>query len=328
VKEYASLLKLFLTHLEEHRAGLTLQSPKELYEPGGYMLSLGGKRLRPLLALIGCDFFDKDPQLAINSALAVELFHNFSLVHDDILDAAPLRRNSETVHVKWNTNIAILSGDMLLVKSFQVLENYGFKEFKKLSALFSKTAIEVCEGQQLDMNFESAKSVTADEYIGMITFKTAVLLGCSLKMGAINAYAGDEDQLCLYEFGKHLGIAFQLLDDLLDAFSEDRENFGKQTGGDIIANKKTFLLIKAMQLADARQKKEIDKLLRLKEKDAEKKVAGVLAVYNSLNIKALCLAEADKHTALAIAYLDKTGASAAKKQKLKQFALELLNRQV
>lgn len=328
MKDYTALLELFLSHLQNYRTGLPARQPKELYEPGDYILSLGGKRLRPLLALIACDLFDKDPQLAINSALSVELFHNFSLVHDDILDAAPLRRNKETVHKKWNTNIAILSGDVMLVKSFQVLENYGFKEFKKLSALFSKTAIEVCEGQQLDMNFESAKAVTASEYIDMITFKTAVLLGCSLKMGAINAYASDDDQHKLYEFGKHLGIAFQLLDDMLDAYSEDPESFGKQTGGDIIANKKTFLLVKAMELADAKQKKEINKLLKLKQKDADQKVSGMLDLYNALNIKDLCIAEADRHTALAIEFLNKTGASATKKQKLEAFALELLNRQV
>lgn len=328
MKEYTALLELFLSHLQNYRTGLSTSQPKELYEPEEYILSLGGKRLRPLLALIACDLFDKDPQLALNSALSVELFHNFSLVHDDILDAAPLRRNKETVHKKWNTNIAILSGDVMLVKSFQVLENYGFKEFKKLSALFSKTAIEVCEGQQLDMNFESATDVGTGDYIQMITFKTAVLLGCSLKMGAINAYASDDDQHNLYEFGKHLGIAFQLLDDMLDAFSEDPESFGKQTGGDIMANKKTFLLVKATELSDAKQKKEISRLLKLKQKDAEKKVSGMLDLYNALDIKELCIAEADRHTALAIEFLHKTGASTIKKQKLEAFALELLNRQV
>lgn len=328
MKEYKALLELFLSHLENYRSGLAGKAPKELYDPEDYMLSLGGKRLRPLLALIACDLFDKDPKLALDSALSVELFHNFSLIHDDILDAAPLRRNKETVHVKWNTNIAILSGDVMLVKSFRVLENYGFKEFKKLSALFNQTAIEVCEGQQLDMNFESVKSVTVSDYINMITFKTAVLLGCSLKMGAINAYASEDDQQHLYEFGRHLGVAFQLLDDLLDAFSENREEFGKQTGGDIIANKKTFLLLKAMELADAKQQKELAKLLKLKEKDADKKIEGVLALYNTLNIKSLCLQEADKHTALAIDYLNKINAPKDKKAKLETFAFELLKRQI
>ncbi len=326
MKNYKPLLDLFLKHLEDYKVNLKSKSPVELYEPEDYILSLGGKRLRPLLALIACDLFEKDPKHALNSALAVELFHNFSLIHDDILDAAPLRRNKETVHVKWNTNIAILSGDVMLVKASQVLENYDFKEFKKLSVLFNKTAIEVCEGQQYDMNFESEKNISVENYIHMITNKTAVLLGCSLKMGAINANAPEADQINLYEFGKHLGLAFQLLDDVLDAFAIDAEKFGKQIGGDIISNKKTFLLLKAFELANEKQNKELLKLL--KTKDTGKKVEGVLALYNTLNIKKICEEEADKHTKIAIDYLDKINVGAAKKKTLKLFAEELLNRQV
>lgn len=328
MKNYAALLSLFLNHLEKYRSGLAVQVPKELYQPEDYMLSLGGKRLRPLLALIACDLFDKQPLLALDSALSVELFHNFSLIHDDILDAAPLRRNQQTVHVKWNTNIAILSGDVMLVKAFQILENYGFKEFKKLTALFNKTAIEVCEGQQLDMNFENSNEVSVQDYLHMITYKTAVLLGCSLKMGAINAYADDEDQENLYQFGKHLGIAFQLLDDLLDAHAKDAVKFGKQTGGDIIANKKTFMLLRALELGSEKQKKQIHSLMKLKEKDAEKKVSNMLVLFNELNIEALCRDEADKHTKLAVDFLDKVKSSKPKKELLKDFALELLNRDV
>lgn len=326
MKNYQSLLELFLKHLEDYRSNLNSKSPKELYEPENYILSLGGKRLRPLLALIACDLFEKDPKHALNSALTVELFHNFSLMHDDILDAAPLRRNKETVHVKWNTNIAILSGDVMLVKAYQVLENYDFKEFKKLNVLFNKTAVEVCEGQQYDMNFETETNVLVDDYIKMITYKTAVLLGCSLKMGAINANAPEADQINLYEFGKHLGIAFQLLDDLLDAFALDPEKFGKQIGGDIISNKKTFLLLKAFELANEKQKKELTKLL--KTKDASKKVEGVLNLFNSLNLKEICQQEADKHTEIAIDYLTKVNATIFKKNNLKQFAKDLLNRQI
>jgi geranylgeranyl diphosphate synthase type II len=325
VKQYKPLLDLFLTHLEDYRSNLNSKSPKELYEPENYILSLGGKRLRPLLALVACDLFDKDPKHALNSALAVELFHNFSLIHDDILDAAPLRRNKATVHVKWNTNIAILSGDVMLVKASQVLESYDFKEFKKLNTLFNKTAIEVCEGQQYDMNFESEKNVTVEDYLHMITNKTAVLLGCSLKMGAINANAPESDQNNLYEFGKHLGLAFQLLDDLLDAFAIDAEKFGKQIGGDIIANKKTFLLLKAFELANEKQQKELTKLL--KTKDTSKKIDGILAIYNNLNIKEICQQEADKHTLMAIDCLAKISANVSKKESLKHFANELLNRQ-
>ena len=325
MNNYQSLLELFLKHLEEYKSNLNSKSPKELYEPENYILSLGGKRLRPLLALVACDLFDIDPKHALNSALAVELFHNFSLIHDDILDAAPLRRNKETVHVKWNTNIAILSGDVMLVKASQVLENYDFKEFKKLNILFNKTAIEVCEGQQYDMNFENEKNVLVEDYLQMITYKTAVLLGCSLKMGAINANAPESEQNNLYEFGKHLGIAFQLLDDLLDAFAVDSEKFGKQIGGDIISNKKTFLFLKAVELANEKQQKQLAKLL--KTKDTTKKIEGFLEIYNDLKIKELCQIEADKHTGIAIKCLSKVSANSTKKENLKKFANELLNRQ-
>jgi geranylgeranyl diphosphate synthase type II len=326
VKEYKALLELFSAHLEKHTSGLAQKLPKELYEPEKYILSLGGKRLRPLLALVACDLFDKEPTLALDASLAVELFHNFSLIHDDILDAAPLRRNKETVHVKWNSNIAILSGDVMLVKAFQVLERYDADTFKNLSALFNQTAIAVCEGQQLDMNFENLKTVSVNDYLHMITHKTAVLLGCSLKMGAITAGASSKDQDYLYEFGKHLGLSFQLLDDLLDAFAKDPEKFGKQAGGDIIANKKTFLLLKAMELANDPQRKEIERLMLLT--DANKKIKGMLSVYSELNIQQLCQDEADKHTRMAIDYLDKTEAAAGKKENLNYFALELLNRQI
>ncbi len=326
MEEYKSLLELFSEHLNKHTSGLSQLSPKELYEPESYILSLGGKRLRPLLALIACDLFGKDPRLALNSALSVELFHNFSLVHDDILDAAPLRRNQPTVHAKWDTNIAILSGDVMLVKAFQTLENYDAALFAPLTKLLNKTAIEVCEGQQLDMNFENLPGVSVEDYLDMITKKTAVLLGCSLKMGAITAEASENDREHLYGFGKHLGISFQLMDDLLDAFAKDSEKFGKQPGGDIIANKKTFLLLKARELADESQKKEIDKCLKIK--DADKKIKGILAIYNDLGIETLCQQEADKHTQTAIDHLDKIKGDLAKKENLKTFAKGLLKRQI
>lgn len=326
MKDYAALLNLFSDHLEKHTAGLAQKLPKELYEPESYILSLGGKRIRPLLALIASDLFEKNPSLSLNAALSVELFHNFSLIHDDILDAAPLRRNQATVHVKWNTNIAILSGDVMLVKAFQCLEFYDASVFKSLAKVFNATSIEVCEGQQLDMNFETSESVAVDSYLEMITLKTAVLLGCSLKMGAITVGAAETDQNNLYEFGKHLGISFQLLDDLLDAFADDAEKFGKQTGGDIIANKKTFLLLKAMELASDKQLAEIKRLMKLN--DPIEKVKEMLKIYSDLNIEQLCQNEADKHTQSALNFLGNVNASPAKKEKLKQFALELLNRQV
>lgn len=326
MKDYKALLDLFSVHLEKHLSGLSQLSPRELYDPESYILSLGGKRVRPLLALIACDLYAKDPKRALNAALSVELFHNFSLIHDDILDAAPLRRNKATVHTKWNTNIAILSGDVMLVKAFQVLEQYEADIFKQLNLLFSKTAVEVCEGQQLDMNFETCDQVPVNDYLHMIENKTAVLLGCSLKMGAITAGASQQDQDYLYEFGKHLGLSFQLLDDVLDAFATDAEKFGKQIGGDILANKKTFLLLKAKELANADQQKNLNDLLTLKE--PKRKIEGMLALYNQLKVKQLCEEEADKHTRIAIECLEKINCPEVKKQQLKHFALELLNRQI
>jgi geranylgeranyl diphosphate synthase type II len=332
VETYKTHLQLFNSHLENYKSDVNLRSPRELYEPEHYILSLGGKRLRPLLALISCDLFGKDPSLALNSALCVELFHNFSLIHDDILDEAPLRRNNPTVHVKWNTNIAILSGDVMLVKAFEVLKNYEPKEFTQLFSIFSKTSIEVCEGQQLDMNFESVnggeKSITVDDYIDMITKKTAVLLGCSLQMGAINANASSVDQDHIFEFGKHLGIAFQLLDDTLDAYSTDEKSFGKQIGGDIIANKKTFLVLQAFELATVEQAKKLQDLMSKKTTDSTKKIQNVLDIFNEIGVKALCEAEADKHTKIAIDHLLKVNADRTKLKTLENFSLALLKRSI
>lgn len=301
------------------------QRPKELYDPELYILSLGGKRLRPLLTLIGCDLFNKEVQSALDAALCVELFHNFSLIHDDILDQAPLRRNSPTVHEKWNTNIAILSGDLMLVKAYSVLGNYKTKQLKQLFTLFNQTATEVCEGQQLDMNFESSDSVTVKEYIEMIRKKTAVLLGCSLQMGAICAGAGKTSQKKIYEFGVHLGLAFQLNDDLLDVYAE-KNSFGKQPGGDIVANKRTFLLIKALEKAKGTKRKELNKWISTNDQSPETKVSAVKEIYDSLGIKELCIEEAKKHTLKAISCLEKVKADQTKKEVLKKYALQLLER--
>lgn len=322
MENYRPLLELFSAHLNAYTAELEQKQPQELYAPENYILSLGGKRVRPLLCLIACDLFDKNTNEALNAALCVELFHNFSLIHDDILDKAPLRRGKPTVHNKWNSDIAILSGDVMLVKAFDVLKNYEEKKLKALISEFARTAIEVCEGQQLDMNFENSDQVSVDEYISMITNKTAVLLGCSLKMGAICAGANETDADHIYEFGKHLGIAFQLMDDMLDAYAEG--DFGKQIGGDIIANKKTFLLIKAMELSSGPVKEKLQ--YALTEKNSDQKVKSVLAIYNELNIKTFCNQEADKHTREAIKHLHGINAGSAKKKQLEELAYQLLNR--
>lgn len=328
MKQYEHFFNLFSSHLAQYTGSLQAKSPRELYDPENYILSLGGKRVRPLLALVACDLFGKQAENALNSALSVELFHNFSLIHDDILDKAPLRRGQETVHTKWNTDIAILSGDVMLVKAFQVLQDYPKEELNLLFPLFSKTAIEVCEGQQEDMNFETKELVSVDAYLEMISKKTAVLLGCSLQMGAINAGANVESQSNIYNFGKHVGIAFQLMDDLLDAFADESGSFGKQVGGDILSNKKTFLLLKAFELANAKQTEKLKSLMVLKEDKAKEKIEGVLNIYHDLKIKTLCEHKADEHTQIAISNLDKITADTEKKLALKNFAFHLLNRRV
>ncbi|MGV6860210.1 MAG: polyprenyl synthetase family protein [Putridiphycobacter sp.] len=258
------------------------EAPNNLYEPIKYFLNLGGKRMRPVLTLMGCELFQLDYTSAKSAALAVELFHNFSLVHDDIMDEAPLRRGKSTVHQKWNQNVGILSGDGILIMAYQQLAKYEPNVLKELLPLFNQTAIEVCEGQQLDMDFEQRGDVSIEEYIHMIKFKTAVLLGCSLKMGAIIGGASINDAQALYDFGVNLGIAFQLQDDILDVYA-DQNKFGKQVGGDIIANKKTYLLLKAFEDADAVQTQALNTLL--KEEDKQQKVEGVKLMYAQLNIK-------------------------------------------
>lgn len=326
MEEYAHLVQDLSQGIEAEQKSLGNLNPKEMYEPMAYILGLGGKRVRPLLTLVGCDLFDADTKLAIQAALSVELFHNFSLIHDDILDNAPLRRGNITVHEKWNQNIAILSGDGMMVKAYEALAKSKQEHIIDLLHLFSKTATEVCEGQQLDMNFETQNTVSVQNYIHMITYKTAVLLGCSLQMGAICADASKENQQHIYEFGKHVGIAFQILDDVLDVYADDKK-FGKQVGGDIISNKKTFLLLKAFELANTEQHQELSSLLSNKSIDNTEKVNRVTKVYDALNIKNITTAEANKHTDIALKHLADVKANEAKKEHLKKFALFLLNRE-
>lgn len=324
---YSPLFQSLALALDKKQKELNSFPPKEMYEPMAYIIGLGGKRVRPLLTLVGCDLFDVSIENAIPSAVAVELFHNFSLIHDDILDNAPLRRGNTTVHEKWNHNIALLSGDGMMVKAFEELAKSKPEHIHQLLVLFSKTGIEVCEGQQLDMNFETQAKVRVEEYINMITFKTAVLLGCSLQMGAICANASLQSQMHLYEFGKHVGIAFQILDDVLDVYADD-EKFGKQVGGDIISNKKTFMLLDAFELANEAQTEELNKLLNNKHISASEKVEKVTALYNALGVKDLAIAEANKHTEIALKHLNELEANQTKKEQLKAFALQLLQREV
>jgi geranylgeranyl diphosphate synthase type II len=260
------------------------EDPKELYDPITYILSLGGKRIRPLLSLLAYGLYKKDPESILSQASAVEVFHNFTLMHDDIMDQAPLRRGKATVHEKWNENVAILSGDVMLVRAYDLLLPTPPTLLPKVIRLFNKTAAEVCEGQQHDMNFESREEVHEDEYVNMIRLKTAVLLGFALELGAILAEASEDDCQKIYDFGVNIGIGFQLKDDLLDVFA-DQAKFGKQVGGDIISNKKTYLLIKALELAEGDDKDLLDFWLTQSEFDKEEKVQAIKELYDKLRIR-------------------------------------------
>ena len=262
------------------------KQPASLYEPIRYIMSLGGKRLRPVLVLLAYGLYRRDLKKVLPYAIAVEAFHNFTLMHDDIMDNAPLRRNQATVHEKWNVNTAILSGDVMLVQVYDMLSKLHPEILGEALPKFNRTAREVCEGQQLDMDFESRSKVSEKEYLEMIRLKTAVLLGFSLEFGALLAGAPESDQKSLYDFGVSIGVGFQLKDDLLDVYG-DKDKFGKQVGGDIISNKKTFLLIKALELAKGNTRKELERWIGLKKFNKTAKVKAVTAIYNELGIREL-----------------------------------------
>lgn len=303
------------------------KEPASLYNPIHYILSLGGKRLRPVLTLLTSEVFNSDYKESLDAALSIEVFHNFSLIHDDIMDDAPLRRGQETVHEKWDINTGILSGDAMLIMAYQLFENYDSNTFQALAKLFSKTALEVCEGQQYDVDFETRDDVTIQEYLKMIEYKTAVLVGAAMKMGAIVAKASVEDQNSIYEFGKNLGIAFQLQDDYLDAFGNP-ETFGKQVGGDIIENKKTILYLKALELANDDDKKQLEHLYSLKPRDQSDKIASITAVFESSGAATATKNQIALFTNNAFSVLDTMNISESKKEILKDFGLQLMNRSV
>src|SRR5690554_2087299 len=285
IEAYRSRILELQTALESHIQSLNFgEAPNELYEPISYLMNLGGKRIRPLLTLMAYSLYQEDYKAILSPALAVEIFHNFTLMHDDIMDDAPLRRGKATVHEKWNANTAILSGDVMMVKAYDMLLEVPSDKLSVCMRHFNRTAAEVCEGQQLDMNFENREVVSEDEYLNMIRLKTAVLLGFALQYGALLAGAPEEDVQRLYDFGVSIGIGFQLKDDLLDVYA-DKAKFGKQVGGDIIANKKTYLLIKAKELAANRDTKELRDWENAADFDKEEKVKAVTALYDRLGIR-------------------------------------------
>ncbi len=303
------------------------KEPQNLYDPIHYILSLGGKRMRPVLTLMSAEVFDADYKKALPAALAVEVFHNFSLVHDDIMDDAPLRRGNETVHEKWNLNTAILSGDAMLILAYQYFEKYNSDTFRKLAQLFSKTALEVCEGQQYDVDFETREDVTIPEYLKMIEYKTAVLVAAAMKMGAIVAETSQENADLIYDFGLNLGLAFQLQDDYLDAFGNP-ETFGKQVGGDIIENKKTYLYLKAMEFSNANQKEQLLHLFSIHPSDNSDKIATVKDIFNSTGASKATQQAIQDFTLKAFATLQKISIDNEKKEKLQSFGENLMGRKV
>jgi geranylgeranyl diphosphate synthase type II len=285
--------------------------PKSLYEPIKYIMSLGGKRLRPLLVLLSYSLYKNDYKRIVGYATAVEAFHNFTLMHDDIMDNAPLRRGEITVHEKWNVNTAILSGDVMLVKVYEMFQSLDGEILKEILRIFNHCAAEVCEGQQWDMEFESKQTVTEKQYIEMIRLKTAVLLGFSLELGALLAGADETERKALKDFGINIGIGFQLKDDLLDVYA-DKEKFGKQVGGDIIANKKTYLLIKALEKAKGNDKKELSFWLGQKKFNKRKKIKAVTDIYDKLKIAALTENKINRYFARGFKNLDLLNSSEAK----------------
>ncbi len=311
-----------------HFKSLALKKePKNLYEPIRYILSLGGKRLRPVLTLMAAEVFEADCKKALPAATAVEVFHNFSLIHDDIMDDAPLRRGNETVHEKWNVNTGILSGDAMLILAYQYFEDYEPSIFRDLAKLFSKTALEVCEGQQYDVDFETRDDVTIMEYLKMIECKTAVLVAAAMKMGAIIAEASVENANSIYGFGLNLGIAFQLQDDYLDAFGNP-ETFGKQVGGDIIENKKTYLYLKAIEFASANEKEQLLHLFSIQPNDNTDKVNSVTGLFHQTGAAAATHKAIEEYTLKALETLDRMNIGTEKKAVLKSFAENLMNRKV
>jgi len=300
--------------------------PAELYEPISYLMQLGGKRMRPVLVLISTELFGADVLKALDAAIGIELFHNFTLMHDDIMDKAPLRRGNPTVHVKWNESAAILSGDVMFVEAYKLMIKVEDSILRDVLDIFSDTASGVCQGQQADMNFEKRDHVSLDEYIEMIRLKTAVLLAGSMQIGALIGGAEKEQAHLLYEFGENLGLAFQLQDDILDVYG-DPEKFGKQVGGDILADKKTFLLIKARELAKGETAVELDKWLNNSNVIPENKVNAITAIYNSIGVRKLAEAEMENYVLKALNALDKIAVDNSRKELLRKFAEHLLIRE-
>ena len=324
MRSFSELQQLFTAALEEQ---VIRREPTGLYEPVNYMMALGGKRIRPVMAMMACELFGGEASDALPAALAVETFHNFTLMHDDIMDEAPLRRGQQTVHMRYGVSQGILSGDLMLIRSYAFLAEYANSElYRGLMNALNDAAVKVCEGQQWDMAFEADASVTITDYLRMIEYKTAALLASALEMGALAGGAPVAEARKLYEFGRLLGIAFQLLDDLLDSFG-DPLKFGKKVGGDIARNKKTFLYLKALELADASQKSELEHLYSSETIDESAKIRQVLQIFSALGIPEVTRSLIDDYQNLAFSQLQAVEVPGKRKERLRELAAILGGRE-
>jgi geranylgeranyl diphosphate synthase type II len=299
--------------------------PSELYDPINYILSLGGKRIRPALVLLANDMFGGDIDNAIKPAMGVELFHNFTLLHDDIMDKALLRRGNATVHTKWNDNVAILSGDAMFIKAYQLMVQCNPSILSRVLEIFNTTSLGVCEGQQYDMNFETRDDVTIDEYMKMIEYKTSILLAACLQIGAVIAGASLSNADLMYEFGKNMGIAFQLQDDYLDIFGNEA-NFGKEIGKDILSNKKTFLLLKALELAKGETKLQLEQWINAKSFNTNEKIKAITHIHKSLGIDKMTIDASNQYFSQALEALKKVNLDENKKEQLRLFLKSIQER--
>ncbi|MDO4171946.1 MAG: polyprenyl synthetase family protein [Prevotellaceae bacterium] len=302
------------------------KEPRGLYEPIEYILSLGGKRIRPVLMLMAYELWRKDSDAILPQAVALETFHNFTLLHDDVMDHADVRRGNPTVHKKWNENTAILSGDNMLVFAFKLMQQCPADKLPAVLEVFTTTAIEIDEGQQQDVDFETRQDVREEEYIEMIRLKTSVLLACALKIGAIMADAPQQDVENLYKFGEAIGLSFQLQDDYLDVYGNPK-TFGKEIGGDITSNKKTYMLINAINKAEGEDKAELKRWITATDFDRDEKVKAVTAIYNKLGIGDMAKARMERYYDDALAYLDKVNVEEARKQPLREYAAMMMKRE-
>lgn len=322
--DLSSYGKIFSEYLDKN---ISFKNPKNLYDPISYILKIGGKKLRPILALIGIDIFGGDWKEGLPVGLSIEVFHNFTLLHDDIMDKAMMRRNQATVHKKWNVNTAILSGDAMVILAYKYLEYYQGNTYKKMMKIFNKTALEVCEGQQLDLDFEKKTMISKQEYMEMIRLKTAVLLGSSLQLGAVIAEASEKDCEHIYHFGLNLGLAFQIQDDYLDIFGDEKK-FGKKIGNDILEHKKTYLYIKALEKCKAIDKKRLIAIYGDTKINPQQKIGSVKQIFIHNKIDEEVQKEITNYTQKATKYLKNINIPKKKKEDLENFALKLIQRKI